>query len=139
MTSRLNPYLTFRDRAREAMTFYQTVFGGTLEISTFAEFHASDDPAEHNNVMHSTLTTDSGFVLMGADVPRTMELSEGSSISVSLSGDDNAELTGYWNALMDGGTVGEQLSKAPWGDSFGMGVDRFGVTWLVNISGAQAS
>jgi PhnB protein len=85
--------------------------------------------------MHSQLTTPGGFTLMAADVPAHMDFTEGSAISISLSGDDEAELTGYWEKLIDGGTVVEPLNKAPWGDSFGMAVDRFGVQWLVNIAG----
>jgi len=56
MATLLNPYLAFRDTAREAMEFYRTVFGGELTVSTFADFHASDDPAEQDKVMHSMLT-----------------------------------------------------------------------------------
>ena len=135
MATTLNPYLNFRNSAREAMDFYQSVFGGTVQSSTFAEFQVSDDPAEKDLIMHSQLTTSNGLTIMAADVPAKMELSEGSAISVSLSGDDEAELTGYWEKLTEGGTVVEPLSKAPWGDSFGMVVDRFGISWLVNIAG----
>jgi PhnB protein len=138
MTTRLNPYLSFRDNAREAMGFYQSVFGGELTTSTFGEFQVSEDAAEKDKVMHSMLVTDRGLVLMGADTPNSMELASASSISVSLSGDseDAAELTGYWERLSEGGTVVTPLEKAPWGDSFGMCVDRFGTMWLVNIAGA---
>lgn len=139
MSTRLNPYLGFRDSAREAMEFYQSVFGGELTVSTFAEMHASEDPAEQNKVMHSMLETDAGLVLMGADTPNSMDLASNSNISISLSGDDDPQLRGYWDKLTDGGKVIEPLMKAPWGDSFGMCVDRFGVMWLVNISGAAAS
>ena len=61
MAVRLNPYLSFEDSAREAMTFYQSVLGGELTISTFAELHASDDPAEQDKVMHSQLETPDGL------------------------------------------------------------------------------
>jgi PhnB protein len=139
MPTTLNPYLSFRDNAREAMEFYQSVFGGELTVSTFADFHASEDPAEQDKVMHSQLTSPGGLVLMGSDTPNSMDYTPGSSISVSLSGDDEAELTGYYEKLAGSGTVTEPLAKAPWGDSFGMCVDRFGTNWLVNISGsAQA-
>ena len=50
MQSKLNPYLSFRDNAREAMEFYKTVFGGKLEMQTFKEFHASQDPVEDNKI-----------------------------------------------------------------------------------------
>lgn len=138
MTTRLNPYLSFRDTARPAMEFYRSVFGGELTISTFAELHASDDPAEADKVMHSMLTTDRDLVLMAADLPNRMEHSIGTSFSVSLSGDDESELRGYWDRLSDGATITAPLMSAPWGDIFGMLVDRFGVNWLVNIAGASA-
>lgn len=135
MATRLNPYLSFRDNAREAMEFYRSVFDGELTVSTFGEFGASDDPAEKDLVMHSQLESPDGLVLMGADTPASMEHTVGSSVSVSLSGDDEAALTGYWQKLSSGGVVEQPLTKAPWGDSFGMCVDPYGVHWLVNISG----
>jgi PhnB protein len=135
VTTRLNPYLGFRDTARQAMDFYHSVFGGELTRSTFGEFHASDDPAEQEKIMHSMLSTDGGLVLMAADTPNSMEYSPGNNHSISLSGEDEAELRGYWEKLSAGGTVTVPLEPAPWGDSFGMCVDQFGVTWLVNIAG----
>ncbi len=139
MTTRLNPYLGFRDNAREAMDFYQSVFGGDLQRSTFAELHASDDPAEADKIMHSMLVTEGGLTLMAADTPNAMDHTPGNNHSVSLSGDtaDDAELRGYWEKLSGSGTVTVPLEQAPWGDSFGMCVDMFGITWLVNIAGAQ--
>jgi len=138
MSTLLNPYLGFRDTARAAIEFYQSVFGGELTISTFGDMNASDDPAEAAKIMHSQLTTDSGFVLMASDTPNGMERSEGSNISVSLSGDDADELTGYWEKLSADGVIAEPLTKAPWGDSFGMVTDKFGTFWMVNISGSAA-
>jgi PhnB protein len=132
----LNPYLSFRDNAREAMEFYKSVFGGELSVSTFAEYQASEDPADADKIMHSQLTTESGLVLMGADTPSGMDLAPGDNISISLSGDDETELRGYWDGLIDGGTVAMPLEKAPWGDTFGMCQDKFGINWLVNVTQA---
>jgi PhnB protein len=138
MPTTLNPSLGFRENAREAMTFYQSVFGGDLALSTFGEFHASEDPAEADKIMHGMLTAGNGLVLMGADTPNGMDLAPGSSISVSLSGDDEAELRGYWDKLSaDGGTVTVPMERAPWGDIFGMCTDRFGTAWLVNVNNTQ--
>lgn len=133
MATRLNPYLNFRDNARDAMEFYHGVFGGTLELSTFGDFQASQDPVEKDLIMHGMLTGDNDVVLMGADLPASMELTANSS--VSLSGDEEAVLRGWWDKLADGATVAEPLTKAPWGDTFGMLTDKFGVPWLVNIAG----
>jgi PhnB protein len=139
MTTRLNPYLNFRDTAREAMDFYQSVFGGELTRSTFGEFQASDDPAEQNKIMHSMLITDNGLVLMASDTPNRMDYTSGTNFSISLSGEDDAELRGYWEKLSAGGSITMPLNQAPWGDIFGMCVDKFGISWLVNINGPQAS
>lgn len=135
MTVRLNPYLGFRDSAREAMTFYQSVLGGELTISSFGDLHASDDPAEQDKVMHAMLETPDGLVLMGADTPNRMEYQPQTGVSVSLSGDDEAKLRGYWERLSESGTVTVPFEKAPWGDTFGMCVDRFGTSWMVNAAG----
>jgi PhnB protein len=137
MPTRLNPYLSFRDDAREAMQFYRAVFGGTLRQMTFKEFNMSSDPSEDDKIMHSMLETENGLVFMAADTPSSMEFSPGSRISMSLSGDDEGELRGYFERLADGGTVAMPLEQAPWGDTFGMVTDRFGIDWMVNISGPQ--
>lgn len=137
MRSNLNPYLSFRDNARDAMEFYKTVFGGKLEMQTFKEFHASQDPAEDNKIMHAMLTADNGIVFMAADTPNSMEYRAGTNMSMSLSGDNEPELRGYYEKLSAGGTIGMPLEKAPWGDTFGMLTDKFGVSWLVNISGQK--
>lgn len=138
MPTRLNPYLRFRDTAREAMTFYHSVFGGELTVSTFGEMQASDDPAEQDKVMHAMLVSDQGLTLMGSDTPNGMDYTPGKNYSVSLSGDAEAELRGYWDRLSAGGTVTLPLEQAPWGDSFGMCVDRFGVSWMINIAATAA-
>jgi PhnB protein len=137
MASRLNPYLSFTDNARQAMEFYQGVFGGTLVLSTFGDM-GEQDPGLADKVMHGQLETDSGFTLMGSDTPPGMEHKPGDNITVSLSGDDTDELRGYWEKLSDGGTVSVPLEKQMWGDEFGMCVDRFGIPWMVNIAQQQA-
>lgn len=138
MSTSLNPYLSFRDTAREAITVYHSVFGGELEIHTFGEFQANEDPAEVDKIMHASLTSPNGLKLMAADTPSSMDHTEGSNITISLSGDDEAELRGYWDGLAAGGTITMPLEKAQWGDTFGMFVDKFGINWMVNIVSPQA-
>ena len=136
MPTRLNPYLNFNGNAREAMDFYKTVFGGELTVSTFGEGGVPHDPADKDKIMHAQLVAPNGYWLMGSDSPPGIPFTPGNTMTVSLSGDGDAELRGYWNRLAAGGTITVPLEKAPWGDSFGMLVDKFGTPWMVNIAGA---
>jgi PhnB protein len=138
MQIKLNPYLSFKDSAREAMEFYKTVFSGKLVVNTFKEFHASQDPSEDDKIMHSMLEAASGITFMAADTPNGMDYRPGTNMSMALSGDNEAELTAYFEKLSAGGTVREPLAKAPWGDTFGMLTDKFGIGWMVNITGKKA-
>jgi PhnB protein len=133
MASRLNPYVSFDGDARQAMEFYKEVFGGTLTLNSYGDFGQQDTPLA-DKIMHGMLETSSGFTLMGADSPPDMPLSPGNNFAVSLSGDDDAELRGYWEKLSAGGSVSVPMEKQMWGDVFGMCTDRFGIPWMVNIS-----
>jgi PhnB protein len=135
MASRLNPYISFQDTARQALEFYQQVFGGELSINTFGEYGQADTPIA-DLVMHGMLETPNGFTLMAADTPPGMDYTPGTTMSVSLSGDDDELLTGWWERLSEGGDVSVPLEKQMWGDTFGMVVDRFGTAWMVNIAGS---
>jgi PhnB protein len=135
VASRLNPYVSYRDNAREALEFYKDVFGGNLSINTFGEYGDPDAP-EANNVMHGQLETDQGFTLMASDTPPGMDFNPGNNITISLSGDDEQELRGYWEKLSEGANVTMPLEKQMWGDVYGQCTDKFGVQWMVNIAQA---
>jgi PhnB protein len=133
MITRLNPYLGFNGTARPAMEFYASVFGGTLAINTYAEFGATDSP-DADRIMHAVLETDAGYTIMAGDVPGDQDYQPMAGVSVSLSGDDTDLLRGYWDKLSAAGKITMPLEKQVWGDEFGMCVDQFGVSWMVNIS-----
>ncbi|MBK8470574.1 MAG: VOC family protein [Actinomycetales bacterium] len=134
MASRLNPYLSFRDTAREAMDFYQEVFGGEVSRMTFAEFGMTEGGIGEQ-IMHSQLETPDGYIIMAADTPPQMEHSVGGSVTVALTGDDSELLHGYWDRLSEGATVVTPLEAQVWGDAYGMCIDRFGTPWMINIAG----
>ena len=138
MTANLNPYLNFRGTAREALSFYQSVFGGEQRVSTFRDYGMPVAEGEEDLLMHGQLQGPNAPLLMVSDVPSHMTYTPGeNTFSVSLSGDDETLLTRWWNALSEGAEVAQPLQKAPWGDSFGMLTDRFGVSWLINIAGSR--
>src|SRR4051812_10314895 len=113
MVTRLNPYISFGDDARDAMTFYQQVLGGSLELHTFGEYGASDEPFA-DLVMHALLETEDGLTLMGADSPPGMSRTVGNNITISLSGDDEALLRARFEGLGEGGTIDVPLAKQMW-------------------------
>ncbi|MEV7646839.1 VOC family protein [Arthrobacter sp. NPDC089319] len=134
----LNPYLQFSGNAAEAIEFYHSVFGGELNKMTYAEGMGDDHPETGANIMHSSVSVERGFLLMASDVPADVPASPNGYICISSSGQDagdDAKLRQYWDGLSDGATINQPLEQAPWGDYFGQLTDRFGVNWMVNITG----
>lgn len=140
MTVKLNSYISFNGNAKEAMEFYKSIFGGEIFSDTFESFASSEMPVadeDKQKIMHAYLKGDNGIELMGADTPTGMTYNEGARITLTLNGDDDAALRGYWDKLAEGGTITVPLEKAPWGDVFGMLTDKFGVNWMVDIRPVQ--
>ncbi|HJQ08409.1 MAG TPA: VOC family protein [Candidatus Saccharimonadales bacterium] len=139
MAIKLNSYISFNGNAREAVEFYQSVFGGEVYMDTFGSF-ADKMPvtdADKNKVMHAYLKGDNGVELMASDTPSGMEFQSGAQISLTVNGDDEATLRDYWNKLAEGGNITMPLDKAPWGDTFGMLTDKFGINWMIDIGPVQ--
>jgi PhnB protein len=130
--SGLIPYLHFPGSARDALTFYRSVFGGDLVLNTYADFQRTDGPAEA--IAHGMLQ---GRVeLFAADAGADDESLDLRGIMFSLLGTaEPAELARWFDALGDGGRVIDALQLRPWGDHDGTVVDRFGVTWLIGYQG----
>jgi PhnB protein len=89
--------------------------------------------------MPGMLESDAGYTSMGADITSDMEFHPMAGCSLSLSGDDGDILRGYWDKLSASGTTTMPLQKQAWGDEFGMCVDGFGVSWMVDIVSPQVS
>ena len=119
-------------KTREAMEFYASVFDGKLTMQTYADGGMPCKPEEAHLIMHAELRSPD-IMFMAADGNSEHTVSMGDNIKMSLSGDDEEKLTRYFNALSVGGTVSQPLMKAPWGDTFGMLVDKFGVHWMVDV------
>jgi PhnB protein len=134
MNSKLNPYINFDGNAKEAAEFYKSVFGGELTMSTYGQGGMPADAGEAEKIMHAQLLAENGITLMMSDTPKGWDYTLGTNISVSLSGDNEAELKGYWDKLSEGGKIDQPLVPAPWGDQFGMLTDKFGIRWMVNIA-----
>lgn len=140
MTVAMTPYLQFGGVAREAMEHYHLVFGGELSMMTFFEGMNDGNPATSDLIMHSSLFVDRGLHLMASDTTPEMNVTGNGCIALSsdtTDAADEAKLTGWWEKLAKDSRVDEPLAKAPWGDSFGMLTDKFGVRWMFNISAVR--
>src|SRR3954468_5594153 len=116
--SQLSPYLNFNGNCEEAMNFYQSILGGTLEISRFSDFASPEMPIpdeQMNGVMHATLNNGT-LSFMARDGRPDKAVVFGDSVSISIAGKDEEALTRYFNGLSEGGTVTMPLATQVWGD-----------------------
>lgn len=124
----LTPYLLFPGTARQALTFYQNVFGGELVISTLAEAGRADGPGDA--IAHGMLR--GAVPMFAADASRGEAGLRLEGCLFSLLGTaDPTTLEAWFTALCDGGSDVDPLQLRPWGDHDGQVTDRFGVRWLV--------
>ncbi len=135
MAISLHPYVHYVDNAKEALEFYKSIFGGEAEISKFGDMGTPDTDPSHNLIMHADYKFAGVQLFISDSLPMGGVKQGGENIELSLNGSqaDKETLTTYFNALADGGTVRVPLDTAPWGATFGMLTDKFGVQWMVNI------
>ncbi len=134
----INPWINFNGNAREAFTFYQSVFGGEfskiihLKDMASAEFPVSEKDAD--KLVLIALPIGKANVLMGNDVPEFMgrvnEQENRSKISVSV--ESKAEADRLFAGLSTGGTIEMPMAASPWSSYFGMFRDKFGIEWMID-------
>lgn len=133
----LSPYLTFMGKAKEAMEFYHSILGGELQVQTYGESGQSDKPEEKDFVMHADLKSDA-INFFASDGNAEHQVHPGDNVSLCLMGTDEAKLTEIFNKFSEGGKIDLPLEKQFWGDTYGQLTDKFGVRWMVNISGEKS-
>lgn len=133
MATRINGYLSFNGNCEEAMNFYKDCLGGELILNRFEGSPVEDEcsPDMKSKIMHSSLTK-GDLVLMGSDAFFAGEIKHGSSVSLALMCSSDAEITEFFDKLSSGGQVTAPLKEQFWGATFGMLIDKFGFTWLLN-------
>lgn len=134
----LHPYLFFSGNCREAVTRYHEVFGGQLEVMNMSDMPEGESMpgATEDTVIHAALTFDDGSLLMASDDPE----GDGSGVkgaAINMTTHDADEARRIFDALADGGTVDMPLGETFWSPLFGVCVDRFGVSWMVNVEAEQ--
>ncbi|MGW6913059.1 VOC family protein [Kitasatospora sp. NPDC054939] len=128
-------HLNFRGSAREALNFYQSAFGGHTAVVTYKDAGNIQDESEADWVMWGQVVADNGFHVMAYDVPSAMPYEQGANpFFVSVRGEDAEEISDLWHRLADGSNVLRPLEPAAWAPLYGMLTDRFGVTWVLDVT-----
>lgn len=138
----ITTYFNFMGNTEEAMNFYKSVFGGEITACTrFSDLPGNEKmPAnEQNKIMHMSLTTKSGNVLMATDFLESMEhrLHLGNNIHLVINADSEQEVEQLFEVLSAGGKVEAPVNKTFFGALFGMCEDRFGIKWMLNYTYPQ--
>ncbi|MEV5081030.1 VOC family protein [Streptomyces sp. NPDC056159] len=128
-------HLNFRGQAREALAFYQSVFGGRPVAVTYKDAGAVQNESEADWVMWGEVAGGNGFHVMAYDVPSQLPWDQGKNpFFVSVRGDDADEVSALWDKLAQGSTIVRPLGRAQWAPLYGMLTDRFGVTWVLDVT-----
>jgi PhnB protein len=137
MTVQTTTHLNFRGQAREALDFYRSVFGGELTIVTYGDLGATQDAAPAEHVIWGQVASDQGFRIMAYDVQPEKAWNPGeNAFYVSVRGTSAEEITVHWEKLRVGASVLQPLGASAWSPLYGMLTDRFGVTWVMDVTAA---
>lgn len=127
-----DPYIHFQGNARAALTAYQALFGGRLDIMPYAAAPGADpDAPGGDRVMHGTLTLPDGRCLMASDFPPGFEGDPQKAVSISHGTDSVERARTVFDALAEGGAVVADFGPSFFSDAFGMVKDRFGTHWII--------
>lgn len=134
MAQQLNPYITFDGNCAEAMDFYAAALGGSVSMMTFR-----DSGIDFDGIMHASVDTPAGLHVFASDTAEGMgPYQPGNNVQISISGDEDSTLRGYWDALSESAHVVVPLERQMWGDVYGQLVDKYGIAWHINIAGGEA-
>ena len=135
MTVQTTTHLNFRGQAREALDFYRAVFGGERTVVTYGELGATQDAAQADQVIWGQVVSDDGFRIMAYDVQPEKPWNPGeNAFYVSVRGTSAGDVTAHWEKLSEGASVLQPLGASAWSPLYGMLKDRFGVTWVMDVS-----
>lgn len=135
MATTMNPYVTLDGNCEEAVGFWTRALGASSHIMRMGDSPMPVPPEAAARVMHATIKTDH-LTLMASDAMQGQSPTRGSQVAISLNFTDPAEQSRVWEKLVDGGTPVMPLADQFWG-RFGMLVDRFGVSWMLNLEAPQ--
>jgi len=136
----MTTYLSFRGQCEEALKCYEAALGARLGpiFRYVGTPMANQVPADwQDKIMHASLTIGDHALMVGDVAPERYDPPKGFSLSLQMR--DTSEAERVFKALAEGGRIVMPLEQTFWAARFGMVVDRFGIPWLINCDGSDAT
>lgn len=130
----LSPYIFFKNQCREAITFYETLFGGRIiTMMTFAEAppDAGATGVGPDQIMHTALKLGDDVLMASDSGAGDFRPMQGSSLAFTA--ESVAEAERIWRGLSEDAEVIMEMAETFWAERFGMLTDRFGIRWMIQF------
>jgi len=128
-------YLSFNGNCADAMRFYEQALRGKIEVmmSGADSPMAAQIPKESaHRILHARLVLPGGGMLYGGDCPGHLPYDGIKGVSMTVDYPTTDEAAQVFAALAEGGQVTMPMQPAFWAKSWGMLIDKFGTSWIVN-------
>jgi PhnB protein len=127
----LTPYLLFDGRCQQAMEFYQSCFGGELNLTKVKDSPIKDrlPAAQQKKVLHAQLRSNRLEISASDWMQPDRQPVRGNTVCLYLSGGALPELKALFEKLSDGADVTDPLQEQFFG-TYGALNDKFGVRWM---------
>ncbi len=144
---KLTTFLAFEEDAEEAVTFYTTIFEDSEVLHTIRA--GADEPGWVEGVLQHAIFSLGGQQFMCINIPPagarghdhapwdTYSFSPAQATYVQC--DSDSEFDRLFDALSEKGEVIMPVGSYGFSAKFAWIVDRFGVSWRLNLSGARPS
>lgn len=130
LMQKIKTFLMFEGRAEEAMKFYTSVFRPSSIGSI--ERYGPDGPGKEGTVFRATFTLKGQeFMCIDSFVKHNFTFTP--AISLFVTCDTEEEIDRLFGELSEGGNVLMPLGAYPFSKKFGWVMDKFGVTWQLNL------
>ncbi|AMY18023.1 MULTISPECIES: glyoxalase/bleomycin resistance/extradiol dioxygenase family protein [Nocardiaceae] len=127
-------HVNLRGNAREALEFYQSVFGGELTAFPYGDTPSGQGPDQADQVAWGEVSTPDGFRIMAYDIQDSLEYHPGENAFYSaLRSPDADVITAAFTGLSAGATVLVPLGPVGFSPLYGKLVDKFGVVWILDV------
>ncbi len=131
MAQKIATFLTFqKNDAEEAMNFYVSLFENAKIIDI--ERWGAEGPAKEGTIMQAVFEIN-GHRFMVSDSPPIHNWDFTPAVSIYMECENQAEIERLFSKLSENGDVAMPLNSYGFSQKFAWIIDRFGVSWQLNL------